>query len=700
LVILTLAVTGAAQAHGPLSVGAVLDGKPVGQHLDHYEDLSGDLTLDAVRRRARDGAFKPVEEAFPTFGISGSAHWLRLRIHNPTAQVQRWYLEVAYPHLDEVSLYEPRDDGTYREHRTGDALPYAERDLAFYNFLFPLQEPPSCERTLYVRIRSSGTVPVPVFAWTRSELWTHQLAVWTLYAMFYGALLLMAAHAACVFVFTRQVEQLYYALYLVAAFAGNFCLAGHSFAYVFPYHPEVAQRMTLASIDASFLTAALLLRSQLSQDTRGAFRFSWAIGGLVLLILVAATFPLSVATALTTTVTLVVGVDGIPIAVRVAKGGTKEAKLFAYAFLLPVVGVAISGAHTAGLLQSSPLARWSMHICVAAQTILISSTLAEKLTSARAAVDMLQASLVRKLEELSGALTRAKEATRQAEHATIARDHFLGTISHEFRTPLNAIINLPQGLAGQFQRVPYVTCTHCDAEFTLDPGEEFDGDTPCPECANRPALALRERTEFTGDPARVREYMRRVERSGHGLLRVVNGVLEFSRLEAGHTPLSVSAASVADAVSQSVRQLRRELLEKPFHVQLDLAEDVYVRADAEKLRDVFDQLLHNAIKFSGPTANISVSARAHDTQWVVEVRDDGMGIAKSNLTEIFASFEQASKGATRSHGGTGLGLAICKAIVAAHGGTIWAESEVGEGAAICFALPMAPPPSPHLAEVV
>jgi signal transduction histidine kinase len=698
LVVLTVSVADVARGDDLLDLGASLDGNALGQYLDHYEDPSGDLTLDAVTRRASEGAFAQVREAFPTYGLSRSAHWLRLRTRNPTSKAQRWYLEVAYPHLDELSLFEPLADGTYREHRTGDSLPYVQRDLAYYNFLFPLHEPAESQRTFYLRVRSSGTVPVPIFAWTRNELWAHQLAVWTLYAMFYGALLLMAAHATCVFLFTRQVEQLYYALYLVAAFAGNFCLAGHTFAFVLPDHPAVAQRMTLATIDASFLTAALLLRSQLSRETQGTFQFVWAVRGLVLLLFVIATFPLGIATALTTAVTLLVGVDGIPIAVRVAKGGTKEAKLFAYAFFLPVLGVAISAAHTAGLLQSSPLARWSMHLCVAAQTILISSSLADKLTSAREAVDQLQASLVQKLQELSGALTRAKEATRQAEHATVARDHFLATISHEFRTPLNAIINLPQGLSGQFQHVPYVVCQHCEAEFSLDVGERFDSTIPCPECAAKAVLALRERCEFTGDASRVREYMLRVERSGHGLLRVVNGVLEFSRLEAGHAPLSLSPVSVPHTVAHSLHQLRRELLEKPFHVQLDLAENVYVRADAEKLRDVFDQLLHNAIKFSGPNAAISVSARARDTQWVMEVRDDGIGIEKAHLSEIFASFEQVSKGATRSHGGTGLGLAICKAIVEAHGGTIWAESEEGGGTAICFALSMAPAPDTHIAE--
>jgi two-component system phosphate regulon sensor histidine kinase PhoR len=111
-----------------------------------------------------------------------------------------------------------------------------------------------------------------------------------------------------------------------------------------------------------------------------------------------------------------------------------------------------------------------------------------------------------------------------------------------------------------------------------------------------------------------------------------------------------------------------------------------VMADSERLQQVLNNLIHNAIKFTPPGGRITVTARTGN-KVTIAVSDTGVGIAADDLTRIFERFYKADR--ARSGGGTGLGLAIAKHIVQAHGGQIWAESTPGLGATFSFTLPVA-----------
>jgi signal transduction histidine kinase len=115
-----------------------------------------------------------------------------------------------------------------------------------------------------------------------------------------------------------------------------------------------------------------------------------------------------------------------------------------------------------------------------------------------------------------------------------------------------------------------------------------------------------------------------------------------------------------------------------------------VMGDAVRLNQVFDNLLGNAIKFTGPGGRIGLRV-VSDRDWVrVEVRDSGIGIAPEFRDRIFERFYQVDGTIARRRGGLGLGLAICKLIVEAHGGQIGVESEAGQGSCFYFILPRAP----------
>jgi two-component system sensor histidine kinase VicK len=124
-------------------------------------------------------------------------------------------------------------------------------------------------------------------------------------------------------------------------------------------------------------------------------------------------------------------------------------------------------------------------------------------------------------------------------------------------------------------------------------------------------------------------------------------------------------------------QFRRKLMKRR----------VYVHADQDKMTQVIDNIITNAVKFSPEGGTITFRTMLRAKRLVIGIKDEGVGIPKSNLKKIFERFYRVDKARARNIGGTGLGLSIAKEVVSAHGGDIWAESEFGRGTTIYFTIP-------------
>jgi PAS domain S-box-containing protein len=173
------------------------------------------------------------------------------------------------------------------------------------------------------------------------------------------------------------------------------------------------------------------------------------------------------------------------------------------------------------------------------------------------------------------------------------------------------------------------------------------------------------------------------------LIRLINDILDISRIEAGKMEIKKAPLSVTEAATRAVRELEgfanQRNIAVTTHFEPDLPRAV---ADSDRLQQVLVNLLSNAIKFSETNTNVEVAAGLDgDVIWV-RVKDQGPGIPKEHLRQIFEKFHRVDNASTRKTGGTGLGLAICKAIVEEHGGRIWADSEMGKGSAFTFTIPV------------
>jgi PAS domain S-box-containing protein len=179
------------------------------------------------------------------------------------------------------------------------------------------------------------------------------------------------------------------------------------------------------------------------------------------------------------------------------------------------------------------------------------------------------------------------------------------------------------------------------------------------------------------------------------LIRLINDILDISRIEAGKMEIRKGPLSVYEAILKAVRELEGFAAQRQIQVLTPVAVDLpRAMADPDRVQQVLVNLLSNAIKFSDVGGTVTVSAGHDGGEVWVSVADTGPGIPREHQELIFEKFHRVDNASTRRTGGTGLGLAICKAIVEEHGGRIRVESEPGHGSAFTFTLPVEAEPRP------
>jgi two-component system sensor histidine kinase GlrK len=191
-------------------------------------------------------------------------------------------------------------------------------------------------------------------------------------------------------------------------------------------------------------------------------------------------------------------------------------------------------------------------------------------------------------------------------------------------------------------------------------------------------------------PERERELQTLILDECERLIRSVNRLLDFSMMESGMMPLTLQEAGLLPIVEKNLQRFSPIAQRKKIDLQTQIPQDLPpLRMDTEKIDVVLENLLSNALKFTPEGGRILIAARHRPDAGGIEVAvsDTGRGIPESGLKEVFEKFRRVDdgKGAVR---GTGLGLAIVKHIINAHGGHVWAESEVGKGSIFTFSLPL------------
>jgi signal transduction histidine kinase len=199
---------------------------------------------------------------------------------------------------------------------------------------------------------------------------------------------------------------------------------------------------------------------------------------------------------------------------------------------------------------------------------------------------------------------------------------------------------------------------------------------------------------FAGETSpEMQELLEIAQKSCDRLVRLVNDILDLSKIEAGQLKLNFERLDLTEVAVRAICAVKPLADKTEVHLRVDRPVPLpHVEADPDRIEQVITNLLSNAVKFSPARADVVVELSSND-HWVqCAVCDQGVGIAEKDLHRIFGKFQQLSEG--RRRGGTGLGLAITRGLIDEHRGSIWVESRVGGGSRFIFRLPIAAPPSP------
>jgi two-component system, OmpR family, sensor histidine kinase VicK len=249
----------------------------------------------------------------------------------------------------------------------------------------------------------------------------------------------------------------------------------------------------------------------------------------------------------------------------------------------------------------------------------------------------------RRGEGQTGIIAVLQDVTDQ-EKLEQARREFVANVSHELRTPLTTIKSYLEALD--------------------------DGAIEEPQLASRFISVTRSETER--------------------MIRLVTDLLHLSRLDSKQSMMSKSPTLVSEMLEEVADRFSFQLRQRKIRIHIQVEPGVTsLVLDRDKIDQVLDNLVSNAIKYTGDEGAIRLSARKIDKEMLeITVQDNGIGIPKKDLSRIFDRFYRVDKARSRNMGGTGLGLSIAREIVKAHGGTIALDSELGQGTRVIFTLPM------------
>ena len=172
---------------------------------------------------------------------------------------------------------------------------------------------------------------------------------------------------------------------------------------------------------------------------------------------------------------------------------------------------------------------------------------------------------------------------------------------------------------------------------------------------------------------------------------LVDDILMISRLESRGAKTEIVTIQVADLLEETVSSLATQAAERGVVIHKQF-ESFAIRADLRQMNELCMNLIGNAVKYNNTDGEIWVEARRENTDFVLAVRDSGVGIPQESLNRIFERFYRVDKGRSRKQGGTGLGLAIVKHVVNYYHGTVRVESEIGKGSTFTVRLPVAVQP--------
>ena len=642
--LLCLAWSGLARgaAIAPVTVDAGTSMQPLGALVQWREDPAGQLGFADVAAASADAAFQPSQHAVPNFGFTRSVYWFRVRLTNLDAQQHNWLLENKYPHLDHFDLYLRTPDGRVTVIRGGRSLPYTSREVDHPNLVFRLPLTPQVPTELYLRVQTGGSLQLPLRLWRPDTFAAKDRSELFLLAAFYGLLTAMFCYNLLLFLSLRDASYFYYVLYVASFSLFQFSLNGLAFEYLWPASPRWAALSVPFFLSLS-LVAIIQFSSSFLQIGLYLPTLKRVLAGLQLAMLgvaaagVVANYSLliRIATLVGLIISMVIFIAGCHIW---RNRGLVQARYFIIAWTSLLGGMLLYALKTVNAVPATFVTTYGLQIGAGLEVLLLSFALAHRLKILKAENERIQREHT---EELERKVEQRTMQLDQAMHQLVATNKeleaFSYTVSHDLRAPLRVV----EGFARILK-------------------EDYGA-----------------RLDRVGN-----DHLDRVMSASARMNSMIDALLSLSQLST--RPLARQPVNLSQQAGYVMEELRRGAPQRAL--ELDIEPDLTVQGDPTLLRMVLENLLGNAWKYSAKVdcARIRFASVEQNGRRAFVVSDNGAGFDMRFAERLFGVFQRLHSASDFQ--GTGVGLALVRRIIRRHGGDIWAESAVGEGARFFFTL--------------
>jgi len=617
---------------------------PLGRYMQVYEDHDGSASIAQVSSAAFAGRFQAHQDDVLNAGYSTSVFWLRVDLAYaaaPSAAPRQWLLELAYPPLDHLELYLPDAQGTYHlARRTGDALPYASREIRQNNYLFELPLQPGQATTAYLRLHSQGSIQAPLTLWSAEAYLEDQPTRLYVLGMIYGVLLVMLVYNLFIYLSVRDVSYLYYILYIASFGLYQVSVNGAGIAYFWPDSPWWANAATPLFIGAAGLFGCQFARHflQLGSLSRGFDRLlKGLMAGGALVMVLAVSLRYGVALRMATVLALLFTVSIFSAGLYAWWRGLRVARWFIIAWTAFLVGGLVNTLMVLGYLPNVFITMYASQLGSALEVALLSLALADRINSLREQQAQTLRETGRTLEQLNLQLARSNRL----------KDEFLATVTHELRTPMNGVIG---------------------------------------------SLELLHTLPMSAEQA---QYHRTATGSAQDMMAMVDDILILTELQAGRLRNQGMAFSLRRLLQELRAGYASQALAKGLYLSLDIPADLpdSLVGDAQKLARCLACLVDNGLKFTHQ-GGVTVQARGRRTGpdslvLSLTVSDSGIGFDDLDQAVLYQRFSQVDGSMTRSYGGLGIGLSICRQLGELIGAQLSHESTPGLGSRFELTLALA-----------